>query len=72
MKTFEQWLKDERGIEMPQGEVPGSWFTQHNLPMIVRCTCCYSTMALPSAMVDENGFTYCPSCIDLHGLGVDK
>ena len=64
MRTFEQWLKDEKGIEMPQGEVPGSWFTQHHLPMIVQCTCCHSTMALPSAMIDENGYTYCPSCVD--------
>ena len=62
MKTFEQWLKDEKGIEMPKGEISGDWFAKNGLPMVVKCTNCWSTMALPSAMVDENGFTYCPSC----------
>ena len=64
MRTFEQWLKDERGIEMPKGEVSARWFTANCLPMIVHCTCCQSTLALPSAMIDENGYTYCPSCAD--------
>lgn len=62
MKTFEQWLKDERGIEMPQGEISGDWFAKNGLPMVVKCTHCWSTMALPSAMVDKDGFVYCPSC----------
>ena len=64
MRTFEQWLKDEKGIEMPKGEVNGQWFAEHKLPMIVQCTCCYSTMALPSAMIDNDGSIYCPSCVD--------
>jgi hypothetical protein len=64
MKTFEQWLKDERGIEMPKGEVSASWFTANCLPMIVQCSCCYSTMALPSAMIDKDGSIYCPSCVE--------
>lgn len=64
MKTFKQWLKDERGIEMPQGEINGNWFNQHHLPMIVQCSCCHSTMALPSAMIDTDGSIYCPSCVE--------
>lgn len=64
MRTFEQWLKEEVGMEMPKGEVPASWFTTKGFPMIVECTCCHSTMALPSAMIDKNGSIYCPSCVE--------
>lgn len=64
MKTFEQWLKDERGMEMPQGEISGAWFAQQKLPMIVQCSCCHSTMALPSAVIDTDGSIYCPSCVN--------
>lgn len=51
------------GIEMPEGDIEGSWFAENHLPMIVRCTCCDMTMALPSAWVDyDTGDTYCGSC----------
>ena len=62
MKTVRQWLKDECEIEMPHGCVNGEWFFKHNLPMVVECCCCWSTMSLFSAMIDEDGNFYCSSC----------
>ena len=64
MRTVFEWLKDELDIDMPKGDISGEWFAENNLPMIVHCTCCEMTMALPSAMVDDNGNIYCPSCVD--------
>lgn len=63
LRTAEQYIKEEFDIEMPKGTINGSWFTENNLPMIVSCTCCGSTMALPSAMIDEDGHIYCSSCV---------
>ena len=62
MRTAEKYIKEEMGIEFPKGNISGSWFAEHGLPMIVSCTCCESTMALPSAMIDEDGRIYCSSC----------
>lgn len=64
MKTFtaKDWLLKEMNLEMPEGNIPGSWFAENGLPMVVQCTCCCSTMALPSALITEEGFVYCPSC----------
>lgn len=62
MRTAEKYIKEEMGIEFPEGNINGSWFAEHGLPMIVSCTCCGSTMALPSAMIDEDGHIYCSSC----------
>ena len=62
MRDAKTWIKEELGFEMPEGQVSGDWFVKHGLPMIVRCTCCQSTMALPSAMIDDEGHMYCPSC----------
>ena len=62
MKTARKWLKDEFKIEVPHGTVNGSWFLKHNLPMVVECCCCWSTMSLFSAMIDEDGNFYCSSC----------
>lgn len=64
MRTAEQYLREEMGIEMPEGTVDGSWFAEHRLPMIVRCTCCDMTMALPSAVIDDDGTIFCPSCAE--------
>lgn len=64
MKTFERWLKDECGVKMPHGTINGEWFSERGLPMIVECTCCGSTMALPSAMIDDEWHTYCASCAE--------
>lgn len=63
LRTAEQYIKEEFDIEMPKGTINSSWFTENNLPMIVSCTCCGSTMALPSAMIDEDGHIYCSSCV---------
>lgn len=61
-RPIEQYLKEEMNIEMPSGDIGGEWFVEHHLPMIVSCQCCHTTMALPSAMVDENGNIFCSSC----------
>jgi hypothetical protein len=62
MRTAETYIFEEMGVEMPKGNIPGSWFAENALPMIVRCTCCDTSMALPSAMIDDDGTIYCPSC----------
>lgn len=64
MRTAEQYLREEMGIEMPEGTVDGSWFAEHHLPMVVRCTCCDMTMALPSAVIDDDGTIFCSSCAE--------
>lgn len=64
MRTAETYLKEELNIEMPKGEINGSWFAENRLPMIVECSCCGMTMALPSAMIDEDGCIYCPNCAE--------
>jgi hypothetical protein len=51
-------------IEMPQGEINGKWFADNGLPMIVECACCGMTMALPSAMIDEEGRIFCSQCAE--------
>ena len=62
MYTASEWLKLECEIDMPKGDINGEWFVENHLPMIVECSCCSMTMALPSAMVDGNGNVYCASC----------
>lgn len=62
MRTAERYIFEEMGVEMPNGEISGSWFAENALPMIVECSCCGMTMALPSAMVDSDGTIYCHSC----------
>ena len=62
MKTFRNFIKDEFGIEMPRDTIPGSWFAENGLAMIVACTCCGTTMASPSALIDDDGRCYCSSC----------
>ena len=64
MRTAEKYIFEEMGIEMPKGKIDESWFLGNDFPMIVECSCCGTTMALPSAMVDDNGMIYCPSCAD--------
>ena len=56
------WIKEEMNIELPKDNIPGSWFAENHLPMIVRCTCCDTSMVLPSARIDDDGEIYCPSC----------
>jgi hypothetical protein len=62
MKTAKEWLKDELNIDLPNGSINGSWFVENHLPMVVRCSCCEMTMALPSAIMDDDGTIYCENC----------
>jgi len=64
MVTFKKFIASRYGIKMPQGNIPGSWFVENGLPMIVACTCCGTTMASPGSYVDEEGQCYCSSCAD--------
>ena len=62
MIRFTEWAK-QNGIEIPKEErIPMTWFQEHRLPAVVRCSECQMTMILFSAMIDEDGYTYCPSC----------
>lgn len=70
MKIAKDWLLENRGIEIPAGEVSVEWFIDNDLPMVVSCSCCETTMVLPSAMVDDDGYIYCGSCAEQKG--VDK
>lgn len=63
MKSFTEWYKDvSGGHEPPHGNIPYEWFLERNLPMIIECACCGSTMILLNSYVDENDYTFCPSC----------
>lgn len=62
MKTFKEWFKDNFDEELPTGTVSCEWFVERGLPMIVACSCCGMTMALPSALVDDNDTVVCNSC----------
>lgn len=62
MKTFRNYIRDEFDIEMPENIIPGTWFSEHGLPMVVACTCCGMTMSSPSAMIDDDGSCYCGGC----------
>jgi hypothetical protein len=62
LRTAEKYILEEMGIEMPKGQINGEWFAENDLPMVVSCTCCGSTMILPSALIDEEGHCYCSSC----------
>ena len=63
-RTAETWILEEMGIEMPKGNINGSWFAENQLPMIVECSCCGTTMALPSAMIDDDGYICCHNCAE--------
>lgn len=64
MKTAEQYIKDKFNIEMPKDKINGQWFADNGLPMVVECCCCGTTMALPSAMIDEKGNIFCSQCAE--------
>ena len=61
MKTFVDWAK-ENGIDVPEHSISGKWFADHGIPMVVACTSCGTTMCAVSAMIDDDGHTYCSSC----------
>lgn len=62
MKTFQEWFKENYNEDLPAGSINGEWFAKHDLPMIVECTCCGSTMALPSALISDDDYVYCSTC----------
>lgn len=62
MRTSEQYILEEMGIEMPKGEISESWFKENNLPMKVYCACCGIEMELQSAMVEDGGLVFCKKC----------
>ena len=64
MKSFMEYAKDRFG-DVPEKEISGAWFSKHSLPMVVRCACCEMTMALPSAYIDDDGYTFCSDCADV-------
>jgi hypothetical protein len=62
MKTFHEWYNDQFEDNVPSEIINGAWFVERGLPMVVCCTECGTTMALPNAYVDEDGHVYCSSC----------
>lgn len=64
LRTAERYLLEEMGIEMPKDHISGSWFEENDLPMIVTCSCCGSTLALPAALIDDSGAICCSYCVD--------
>jgi len=62
MLSFKDYIRENRGVEMPQGTISSEWFQENRIPMVVRCTCCGMTMASPSAWIDDEGYTYCTQC----------
>ena len=64
MKSFYDYVREVRKIEIPKGNIPGAWFVENEIPMIVRCCCCDMTMASPSAWIDAQGYTYCSGCAE--------
>lgn len=51
----------ERGITLPDS-IPAEMFAELGLPLVVQCRNCTMTMALPSAVLDDENFTYCADC----------
>lgn len=63
MRQFSVWFSDNyEGEQIPEQIISAGWFADHGLPMIVHCTCCETTMALPSAWVDDDDCVYCRDC----------
>lgn len=62
MRMFEEFIKERYNITMPHGNISGAWFSENGFPMVVQCTCCGMTMASPSALIDDEGYTFCTTC----------
>lgn len=63
LTSVHNYLIQKMDIEMPHDTIPGTWFRDNGLPMIVACTCCGMTMALPGGWVDyDTGEIYCSGC----------
>jgi len=63
MKTGEEVAR-ARGLKFEEydGGVPAEAFAKVGLPLIVRCAGCQETMAFPTALVDDEGRTWCDDC----------
>ena len=66
LKKATEFIRGELGIEIPAGEVNGTWFAENNIPMVVECTDCGMTMIVFSAYTDDNGQLYCENCAESH------
>lgn len=64
MKNAQRYIEEELGIKFPKGDITGEWFAEHFLPMVVACSCCQTTMVLPSALIDTDGQIFCHNCVD--------
>lgn len=64
MKTGMEILqKRAAGASVELGtEIDEATFRTLGLPMVVACAGCRMTMAMPSALVDERGYTWCREC----------
>lgn len=62
MKSFKEYFEENWNEKLPEKVINGAWFSEHGFPMIVTCTDCGMTMALPNAYVDEDGYIYCSQC----------
>ena len=68
MKIFHEWYNEQAAADndaedrVPSEIINGTWFAERGLPMVVSCTKCGTTMALPNAYVDDDGHTYCSYC----------
>ena len=65
MMSFKDYVSQHFNLTMPEGTIPGSWFSENHIPMVVACCCCGMTMASPSAWIDDDGYTYCGECADV-------
>jgi len=65
MVSFSEYIKKEMNLKLPKGTISSAWFSRNCLPMVVACSCCGTTMASPSAWIDEEGNTYCADCADI-------
>jgi len=66
MITFRDWFeKNYPNEKYPTGNVDGQWFADHDIPMIVSCTCCEMTMLVTSALVDNENQVFCSDCGEL-------
>lgn len=66
MKTAREYLAEHNPefTKATEGldSIPGSLFQQHGVPMVVACTHCQMTMAVFSALIDEDGRCFCGDC----------
>lgn len=65
MQNFKEYVESHGYEKVPKGNIPGAWFQKNGLPMVVACYHCGMTMASPTAMIDEQGFAFCPTCAEV-------